>query len=160
GPGGVAIIIDALTDNRNRTAGEIRSYFTKCGGNLGESNSVSFMFDRVGQIVYSAGKSGADNMFEAAVEAGAQNCESSKETHEITTSPEDFSAVRDALEKKFGEAEKSGLIWRPNIMSEADGETAQSVIELVELLEDNDDVQIVTTNLEVSDEVMEKLLAS
>jgi YebC/PmpR family DNA-binding regulatory protein len=160
GPGGVAVIIDVLTNNRTRTAGEVRSYFTKCGGNLGETNSVSFMFDRIGQIVYPAAKTPADKMFEAAVEAGAQDCISTAEGHEITASPDDFATVREALVKKFGDPEKSAIIWKPNVMAEVDAETAQSVMELIELLEDNDDVQTVTTNFEVSDEVMEKLLAS
>jgi len=159
GPGGVAVLVDALTDNRNRTASEIRSYFAKCGGNLGETNSVSFMFDRVGEIVYPMDKAPADQMFEAAVEAGAQDCSSSEDGHVITTVPDDFSSVRDALEEKMGEPEKAGLVWNPNVMSEVDEDTAKSIMKLIDILEDNDDVQTVTTNFEVSDEVMEKLLA-
>lgn len=158
-PGGVAVIIEALTNNRTRTAGEVRSYFTKCGGNLGETNSVSFMFDRIGQIFYPAAKASADKMFEAAVEAGAQDCISTADGHEIVTAPDDFIAVRDTLEQKMGAPERSGLVWKPNVMASVDGETAESVMELVELLEDNDDVQNVTTNFEVSEEVMKKLLA-
>jgi len=160
GAGGVAIIIDALTDNKNRTAGEIRSYFTKFGGNLGETNSVSFMFDRVGEIAYPAAKAAPEVMFEAAVESGAADCQSDEEEHVIYCSPDDFSAVRDALEEKFGEAERSALIWRPNVMASIDAEQAESIMKLVDALEDNDDVQVVTTNLEVSDEVMRKLAAS
>lgn len=157
--GGVAVIIEALTNNRTRTAGEVRSYFTKCGGNLGETNSVSFMFDRIGQIFYPAAKSSADKMFEAAVEAGAQDCVSGAEGHEIVTAPDDFMGVREALENKFGAPERSGLIWKPNVMAPVDAGMAESVMELIDLLEDNDDVQTVTTNFEVSDEVMKKLLA-
>ena len=157
--GGVAVMIEALTNNRTRTAGEVRSYFTKCGGNLGETNSVSFMFDHVGQIFYPAAKASADKMFEAAVEAGAQDCISSADGHEIVTTPDDFISARDALEKKFGTPERSALIWKPNVMAQVDAETAQSVMDLIEMLEDNDDVQNVFTNFEVSDEVMKKLLA-
>ena len=160
GPGGVAIIVDTLTDNRNRTAGEVRAAFTKYGGNLGESNSVSFMFDRIGEIFYPASAAATDAMFEAAVEAGAQNAESDGEGHNVTCDPKDFAAVREALVKKFGEPEKSGLTWKPNVSAQVDEEQAKMVLKLVEALEDNDDVQTVTTNFEVSDAVMEKLLAS
>jgi YebC/PmpR family DNA-binding regulatory protein len=160
GPGGVAIMIDALTDNRNRLAAEIRSAFTKYGGNLGESNSVAFMFDRVGEIVYPISTADADAMFEAAVEAGASDCETSEEFHEIITDPDEFAAVREKLEEKFGEAENSSLTWKPNTMTEVDEEKAASIVKLLDVLEDNDDVQNVATNFEVSDEVMQKLLAS
>ena len=160
GPGGVAIIVDALTNNRNRTAGDVRSTFSKYGGNLGETNSVRFMFDRVGLIAYPLAKASADAMFEAAVEAGAENCEAGDEFHEITCQPNDLAAVRDALEEKLGEASKSAFVWKPNVMAELNEEQAQSLLKLIDVLEDNDDVQVVTTNFEVSDEVMEKLLAS
>lgn len=160
GPGGVAVIVDALTDNRNRTAAEVRSTFGKHGGNLGETNSVSFMFDRVGEVVYPLAKASADQMFEAAVEAGATDCQSGEEYHEIYTEPEDLAAVRDALEAMFGDAERVALAWKPNVTSQVDEEQAASVMKLIDALEDNDDVQTVTTNFEVSDEVMEKLLAA
>lgn len=160
GPGGVAFIVDALTNNRNRTAGDVRPAFSKYGGNLGESNSVSFMFDRVGMILYPADKASPDAMFEAAVEAGAENCESNDDAHEITCQPNDFARVRDALEEKWGQAEKAALVWKPNVMAEVTDEQAQSVMKLIEVLEDNDDVQMVTTNLSLSDEMMESLLAS
>lgn len=160
GPGGVAIIVDALTNNRNRTAGEVRSAFSKFGGNLGETNSVNFMFDRVGLVLYPADKAEAEAMFESAVEAGADNCESDDNAHEITCDPNDFARVRDALEEKWGPAEKAALIWKPNVMAEVAEEQAQSILKLVDLLEDNDDVQTVTTNLSLSDEMMERLLAS
>lgn len=160
GPGGVAVIVDALTNNRNRTAGEVRSTFSKYGGNLGETNSVSFMFDRVGLFIYPAAKASPDAMFEAAVEAGAENCESSAEVHEITCRPDDFAAVRDALEARLGPAEKTAIVWKPNVMAEVNEEQAETMLKLIDILEDNDDVQTVTTNFEVSDEIMEKLLAS
>ena len=160
GAGGVAIVVDALTDNRARTFAEVRTAFGKFAGNLGEEGSVGFMFDRVGSIMYPADKADADGMFEAAVEAGAENCESDNEFHVITTSMEDLAAVRDALEEKFGEAEKAELIWQPNTTSEVDEDKASTVMKLVEALEDDDDVQVVTTNMDVSDELMEKLMAA
>ena len=158
GAGGVAIVVDALTDNRARTFAEVRTAFGKFGGNLGEEGSVGFMFDRMGQIIYPLDKADADGMFEAAVEAGAENCESD-EFHIITTGMEDLAAVRDALEAKFGEAEKAELIWQPNTMSEINADQASTMMKLVEALEDDDDVQVVTTNMDVSDDVMEKLMA-
>ena len=159
GAGGVAVLVDALTDNRARTFAEVRTAFTKQGGNIGEAGSVGFMFDRIGTILYPANKASADDMFEAAVEAGAENCESDDEFHNISTGMEDLAAVRDALEEKFGEAEKAELAWQPNTMVEVDEGQAQSVMNLVEALEDDDDVQTVTTNMEASDEIMEKLMA-
>lgn len=158
--GGVAVIVEALTDNKNRTASEVRSTFSKNGGNLGETGSVNFMFDRVGQIIYPLKTGTADMMFEAAVEAGADNVETTEEGHEIICNPEDFGAVRDSLETKFGAAEKSALIWKPNVMASLDVEQAKTVLELIESLEDNDDVQNVSTNFEVSDDVMSKLTAA
>lgn len=157
-PGGVAVIVDALTDNRNRTAGEVRSAFTKYGGNLGETNSVSFMFDRVGEIIYPADKAGEEAMLEAAIEAGAMDCQSSADGHEIYCDPDDYAAVREALVEKFGDPEQSGLAWKANTMAEVNEDQASSIFKLVEALEDNDDVQSVTTNMDVSDEIMEKLL--
>jgi YebC/PmpR family DNA-binding regulatory protein len=159
GPGGVAIIVDALTDNKNRTAGELRFIFSKGGGNLGESNSVSFMFDRIGEIIYPLSTASADAMFEAALEAGASNVESG-EVHEIATTPDDFAHVRVALVAKFGEPEKSGLVWKPNVMAPVSEEQATDILELIDALDENDDVQTVTTNVEISDQVMEKLMAA
>ncbi len=156
---GVAVIVDALTDNRNRTASEVRTIFSKNGGNLGETGSVNFMFDRVGEILYPADKAGEDDMFEASVESGAQNCESGDEYHEIYTAPEDLAAVRDTLEERFGPAEKSALAWKHNVGAPvSDEDQAKSVLRLVEALEDSDDVQSVTTNLEADDDVMQKLM--
>lgn len=160
GPGGVAMIIEALTDNKNRTAGEVRSLMAKHGGNLGETGSVGFMFDRIGEIVYPAGKATADEMFEAAVEAGASNCESDDEFHSITCAPDDFAAVREALVAKYDEPERSGLAWSATTLSQQDEEGAASVMKLVDVLEDNDDVQNVTTNMDVDDAIMEKLMAA
>lgn len=160
GLGGVAIIVEGLTNNRNRTAGEIRSNFSKYGGNMGETNSVSFMFDHVGLIVYKANKASADAMFEAAVECGADNCESGADFHEITCPLDDFAAVRDGLEAKFGEPEKAAFVWQPNVMAEVTEDQAQTILKLIDVLEDNDDVQIVTTNFSVSEEILERLLAS
>lgn len=159
GPGGVAIIVETLTDNRNRTVGEVRSYFSKLGGVLGETNSVSFMFDHVGEIVYPASKASADAMFEAAVEAGADNVESGEDVHEITCSTNDLAAVRDALIEKYGDPEKSGFVWKSNVNADVDEETAKTILKLIDLLEDNDDVQAVYTNFNVSDDVMERLMA-
>ncbi len=160
GPGGVAVIVEALTDNRNRTAGDVRVAFSKNGGTMGETNSVSFMFARVGSITFPASVAEADKMFEAAVEAGAENVESSAETHEVTTQPSDFIAVKEALEAKFGAAEESGIIWKPNNMVAVTPEHAKSLITIIETLEDSDDVQNVFANFEVDDEVMAELMAS
>ncbi|HET6621860.1 MAG TPA: YebC/PmpR family DNA-binding transcriptional regulator [Dongiaceae bacterium] len=159
GPGGVALIIEALTDNRNRTAGEIRTALTKAGGNLGETNSVSFMFERKGMIVYPAKAASADAMFEAALDAGADNVESDGNGHEITTATEDFSAVRDALETKFGAAREAKLQWRPLNIVPVEGDAADSLLKLIDVLEDNDDVQVVSANFEMSDDTLAKLTA-
>jgi YebC/PmpR family DNA-binding regulatory protein len=159
GPGGVALIIEALTDNRNRTAGEIRTALTKHGGNLGETNSVSFMFERKGVILYPAKAASADAVFEAALDAGADNVESDGEGHEVTTAPEDFSAVRDALEAKFGAAREAKLQWRPLNTVPVEGDAADSLLKLIDVLEDNDDVQLVSANFEMSDDTLAKLTA-
>lgn len=160
GVGGVAIIVEALTDNKNRTASNVRSTFTKCGGNLGETGCVGFMFDRVGEIVFPASVMGADDIFEAALEAGASNVESDEEYHVITTAPEDFASAADALEKAVGAPERAGLVWRSNVNAEISEEQAQSIMKLIDTLEDDDDVQSVTTNMDVSEEIMEKLMAN
>lgn len=159
GPGGVAVIVESLTDNRTRTVAIIRAIFSKAGGNMGETNSVSFMFDKVGEIVYPASKGSADAMFEAGVDAGAQNVESDDETHTVTTDVSDLGTVRDTLEKKFGEAERSGFVWRANVSAEVDEEQAESIMKMIETLEDEDDVQAVFTNFEVSDDIMERIMA-
>jgi YebC/PmpR family DNA-binding regulatory protein len=159
GPGGVAVIVECLSDNRNRTAAEIRSIFSKSNGNLGETGSVNFMFDRVGEVVFPANKAGNDEMFEAALEAGASDVESDEEFHTIFCEADDFAEVRDALETKFGEPERQGLIWKPNVISEIDEDGARSILKLVDALEDCEDVQNVTTNFEASDDVMERIMA-
>jgi YebC/PmpR family DNA-binding regulatory protein len=159
GPGGVAVIVEALTDNRNRTASEVRAAFTKSGGNLGESNSVSFMFDRLGEVDYSYDAASADAMFEAALEAGADNVESGEEGHQITCAADALNAVRDALEAKFGAPQSARLVWKPKSSTPVDGDTAGTLFRLLETLEDNDDVQNVYANFEVSDEVMARLSA-
>lgn len=146
-PGGVAIIVEALTDNRNRTASEVRSIFTKMGGALGESNSVSFMFDRVGLIQFASKVSGEEEMFEAALEAGADEVESSNEIHAILTKPENFSLVRDELMKKFGDPLSARLDWKAkNSLEISDPEQAQKLLKMIDALEDCDDVQMVTGN--------------
>lgn len=157
GPGGVAVIIEALTDNRNRTAAEIRSAFTKHGGTMGETNSVSFMFERVGQIVYPASAGDADTMFEVAAEAGAENVESNEESHEITTPVEDFAAVRDALAEKLGDPERATLAWVPQNTIPVNEDQAATLLKLLDVLDDNDDVQTVSANFDIADEVMERL---
>lgn len=159
GPGGVALIVDTVTDNRNRTASEVRSAFAKYGGNLGESNSVAFMFDRVGQLIYPVAAASADDMFEAALEAGADDVESAEESHEITCAPEDFNAVREALDTRFGAPEEAGLTWKPQNTIALDEDKAATLLKLLDVLDDNDDVQSVSANFEISDEVMAKLTA-
>ena len=159
GPGGVALIVEALTDNRNRTASEIRSAFTKHGGQLGETNSVSFMFQRLGVIAYPGATASGDAVFEAAAEAGAENVDSEGEEHEVTTSVEKFSAVRDALEAKFGPAANAALEWRPLTTASPSPEQAESLFKLIDVLEDNDDVQSVAANAELSDELAARLSA-
>ena len=157
GPAGVAVIVEALTDNRNRTAAEVRAAFTKYGGIMGETNSVSFMFDRMGVICYPKGKIDFDALFEAALEAGAQNLEEADKTYEIECSLENFATVRDALITTFGDPESAELIWKPQITALVDEEKAASLMKLIDVLEDNDDVQSVFANFEVSDEILEKL---
>ena len=159
GPGGIAILVEAMTDNRNRTASEVRSAFSKHGGNLGETGSVNFMFDRVGRVVYPADVAEAEQMFEGALEAGATDVESDEDGHTVTCEPDDFADVREALVEKFGEPESSGLEWKPQNTVEVDEDTASTPFKLIEVLEDNDDVQNVSSNFEVSDETMERLSA-
>ena len=159
GPAGVAVIVEALTDNRNRTASDLRSAFSKHGGALGETNSVAFMFSRLGVVRYPAKAASEDAMFEAAIEAGADNVESGPEGHEITTTVENFFAVRDALEQKFGEAESAKLDWRPATSVTLDEEKAAGLLKLLDVLEDNDDVQNVYANFDIPEAVMQTLSA-
>jgi len=160
GPGGVAIIVDALTDNRNRTASDIRSIFGKNGGNLGQTNSVISTFERIGQIVYPKDAATPETMFEAALEAGASDVISNEDGHEIVCAPGDLAAVRDALEAKFKAPTGAGLVWRPTIsVPVEDHDSAEDLLALIEGLEDNDDVQTVTANFDIPDAIMAKLSA-
>ena len=160
GPGGVAVIVEALTDNRNRTASEVRAAFNKYNGNLGEANSVSFQFDRKGIISFPLSAADADAVFEAALEAGAENAETSAEVHEVTCAVEDFGSVRESLEGQFGEPESAKLAWLPNTMSPIDEDQASTLFKLIDVLEDNDDVQTVWANYDISDDVMQRLTAA
>ncbi|ALI54912.1 YebC/PmpR family DNA-binding transcriptional regulator [Celeribacter marinus] len=157
GPSGVAVIVEAMTDNRNRTASNVRSTFSKNGGNLGETGSVGFMFERKGQIIYPASAGGEDTVMMAAIEAGAENCETSDEGHEIICADTDLNDVSTALEAALGESESTKLIWQPTTTTELDLEGMQKLMNLIEALEDDDDVQNVTANFEASDEVMDQL---
>jgi YebC/PmpR family DNA-binding regulatory protein len=159
GHGGVAVIVEALTDNRNRTASEVRAAFTKSGGALGETNSVSFMFERVGEIAYPASVASADAMLEAAIEAGAQDVESDADGHVVISAPDDFNSVRDSLENSFGAADSARLVWRPKTSSSIDEETAATLLKLIDTLEDSDDVQNVYANFEVGEDVLARLSA-
>ena len=159
GPGGVAVIVEVLTDNRNRTAGEVRATFTKSGGNLAETGAVSFMFDHLGLIEYEPKVASADAMLEAAIDAGADDVASTSNGHEIYASQETFHNVAKALEGKFGEPRKSALIWKPQNTISLDDEQGEKLLRLIETLEDNDDVQNVYANFEVSDALVQKLSA-
>jgi YebC/PmpR family DNA-binding regulatory protein len=157
GPGGIAIIVEALTDNRNRTASNVRATFSKNGGALGETNSVGFMFDRVGEIEYGPEVGGEDKVMEAAIEAGADDVESNEDGHWIYTSFETMSEVAAALEKTLGEAKQVKAIWKPQNTVEVDAEKGQSLLKLIGILEEDDDVQNVYANFDISDEEMAKL---
>ena len=160
GPGGVAVIVEAMTDNRNRTASTIRSSFTKNGGALGETGSVAFMFDRVGEIIYPAGAGDADTVLEAAIEAGAEDVVSDDDGHVITTAFEDLGDVAKALEDVLGEAGSVRPIWRPQNATPVDEDKAGTLMKLIDSLEDDDDVQNVYSNFEIDDAVLERLTAA
>ncbi|MBO9411208.1 MULTISPECIES: YebC/PmpR family DNA-binding transcriptional regulator [Ruegeria] len=157
GPNGVAVIVETMTDNRNRTASTVRSTFSKNGGNLGETGSVGFMFDRKGEVVYQADAGDADTIFEAAIEAGAEDVESSEDGHIIWCADTDLNDVSNALEEALGESESTKLVWKPTTTTELGLEDMQKLMKLVDALEDDDDVQRVTTNFEATDEVMAQL---
>ncbi len=159
GPGGVALIVEALTDNRNRTASEVRSAFSKHGGSLGETNSVSFMFDQLGVVVYPSEVASSDEMFEAAVEAGASDVVSSDESHEVICDPDDFSAVRDGLTERFGDPREASLTWRPQNTVPVEEQQAQTLLKLLDALDESDDVQRVSANFEIADDVLARLTA-
>ena len=160
GPGGIALIVEALTDNRNRTASNVRAAFTKAGGAMGETGSVSFMWDRVGEIVYPAKAGSADKVMDAAIEAGADDVQSDDDGHTITCAFENLGEVSKALEGALGEAESVKIIWKPQNNIPVDEERAHSLMKLVGTLEDDDDVQNVYANFEVDDETMAKLSAA
>jgi YebC/PmpR family DNA-binding regulatory protein len=159
GPGGVAVIVEVLTDNRNRTAGEVRAAFTKSGGNLAETGAVSFMFDRVGLIEYDAGVADAEAMFEAALEAGADDVVSNEGGHEVYAASDQYAAVAKALEAKFGEPRKAALVWRPQNTVAVGDEQGEKLLKLIESLNEHDDVQNVFANFEVSDALVQRLSA-
>ncbi len=157
GPGGVAVIVETMTDNKNRTASNVRSTFSKNGGNMAETGSVSFMFDRKGQILYPASAGGEDDIMMAAIEAGAEDVESTEEEHTIYTEATDLAEVSNALEEALGEAQSTKLIWKPQTLTEVDEDSGATLFKLISALEDDDDVQTVTANFDMSDEVMAKL---
>jgi len=157
GPGGTAIIIEAMTDNRNRTASDIRSYFTKAGGNLAETGAVSFMFDKVGQVEFDAAVASGDAMLEAAIEAGADDAVSDESGHVITCGVTDLAEVSAALEAKFVNPRKSAFVWKPQNTVGVDDEAGEKIIKLMGLLDEHDDVQNVYSNFEISDALMQKM---
>jgi YebC/PmpR family DNA-binding regulatory protein len=159
GPGGAALIVEAMTDNRNRTASDIRSSFTKNGGNLAETGAVSFMFDRVGLVAFDAQAAEADAMLEAAIEAGADDVTSTPDGHEVVCEQSTLSEVAKALEARFGEPRRSAVVWRPQTTVRVDDEAGERLVRLMEMLEDHDDVQNVYGNFEVSDAVVRKMSA-
>jgi len=158
-PGGVAVIVEALTDNRNRTAGEVRALFTKAGGNLAETGAVSFMFDHVGVVEYDAKVASADAMLEAAIDAGAEDVVSNDDGHQIFTTLDTLAAVAKALEAKFGEPRKAAMLWKPQNTIAVDDEQGEKILKLIDALDDNEDVQNVYANFEVSDALVQKLSA-
>src|SRR6202040_24970 len=157
GPGGVAPIVEVLTDNRNRTASDVRSYFSKTGGNLAETGAVSFMFDHVGVVEFDAKVASADAMLEAAIDAGADDVVSNETGHEVYVGQESFANVAKALEAKFGEPRKAGLVWKPQSTIAIDDEKGEKLFKLMEMLNEHDDVQNVYANFEVSDALMAKM---
>jgi YebC/PmpR family DNA-binding regulatory protein len=159
GPGGVAVIVEVLTDNRNRAAGEVRATFTKAGGNLAETGAVSFMFDHVGVVEFDAGAASADAMLEAAIEAGAEDVVSSEGGHEIYTTPDSLRDVAKALEAKFGEPRKSALVWKPQNTIAVDDEQGEKLLKMLDSLNEQDDVQNVYANFEISEALMQRLSA-
>ena len=157
GPAGVAMIVETLTDNRNRTAAEIRAVFTKYGGNLGETNSVSFQFDRLGEIRYPAAKASAETIFEAALEAGATDVVSNAEGHEVYCEAADLALVRDHLMARFGDPASAKLIWRPKNTVPVEGESAKTLFKMIDILEDNDDVQTISANYDISEDLIKEM---
>jgi YebC/PmpR family DNA-binding regulatory protein len=159
GPGGVAVIVEVLTDNRNRTAGEVRAIFTKNNGNLAETGAVSFMFNHVGVVEYDGKAASADAMLEAAIDAGAEDVVSSTDLHEVYTTVDSLGSVSKALEAKFGEPRKAALTWKPQNNIAVDDVQGEKLLKLIESLNDSDDVQNVYANFEISDALMAKMSA-
>lgn len=159
GPGGIAVIVEALTDNRNRTASEIRAAFGKSGGAMADTGAVSFLFDRVGEIRYPAAAGSEEEVFEAALEAGADDVEAAADGHEITCSPDALHAVAGALEDRFGEPLSAALVWRAQTPVPVGESDASALFNLLDVLDDNDDVQTVSANYEIADEILERLTA-
>ena len=159
-PGGVAVIVEALSDNRNRTGGAIRAVFTKYSGNLGSTGSVSHMFQHLGEITYKPEAASADAMLEAAIEAGADDVSSEDDAHRVLCSFEDMGSVAQALEAKFGAAEQVKAIWRPNLSTQVDEERAATILKLIAALEDDDDVQAVFSNFEVDEATLTRLTST
>jgi YebC/PmpR family DNA-binding regulatory protein len=157
GPGGTALIVETMTDNRNRTASEVRAAFNKYGGSLGETGSVSFMFDRVGQMIYPVDAGDTDTVFEAALEAGADNVESDENGHEITCATEDYNTVSEALNEAFGAPEEAGLVWKPQNTIEVNEQQASTMLKLLDALDDNDDVQNISSNFDIPEDILAKL---
>ncbi|MDX2238612.1 MAG: YebC/PmpR family DNA-binding transcriptional regulator [Hyphomonadaceae bacterium] len=157
GPGGVGVIVECLTDNRNRTAGDVRSAFAKNGGNLGETNSVSYAWSRVGEVRYPAAVADEAAMLEAAIEAGAEDCQIEGDEHVVTCAADDLAEVSSALAKRFGDASAAKFVWRPQISIPIEGDAAESLVKLISYLDDLDDVQTVYANYEMTDAEMERL---
>ena len=157
GPGGVAVIVEVLTDNKNRTAGDVRATFTKAGGNLAETGAVSFMFSRVGIVEFDSKVANSDQMLEAAIDAGAEDVTSNEDGHQILATPDSLNDVTKALEAKFGEPRKSAMLWKPQNTIALDDEAGEKILKLIESLDDSDDVQNVYANFEVSDALMQKM---
>ena len=159
GPGGVGLIVEVLTDNRNRAAANVRSIFGKNGGALGESGSVAFMFDRLGQVVYPASVASEDAVMEAAIEAGAEDVETDEESHTVFTAFEDLNAVVETLEGRFGAPKSTSVVWRPKSLTPVSGDQAAGLLKLIDALDDDDDVQTVYPNSDIGEEEMERLTA-
>jgi YebC/PmpR family DNA-binding regulatory protein len=157
GPGGVGLIVEVMTDNRNRAAASVRATFGKNGGNLGESGSVAFMFDRVGEVTYPPEAGGEEAVMEAAIEAGAEDVESDADGHVITAALEDLSAVTEALEARLGAPRSAGVVWRAKTTTPVSGDDAAALVKLIDALDEDDDVQSVYSNVEMTDEQMAAL---
>lgn len=157
GPGGISLIVEALTDNRNRTGSDVRSLFTKFGGQMGET--VAYMFDRLGQIQYPVDKANPDAMLDAAIESGADDCQSGEQAHDLFCAPDSLNEVREALEKRFGPATSAKFVWRPQNTVPVEGDAAETLLKLLDALDDHDDVQNVFANFEMTEATMAKLTA-